>query len=89
MPSKPATFCSYQAKARLNDDFKLPGDTMTAQATQMHENIQRIMAEAGFGFEDVAKVTAYLDNCDERQELDAVRKKYFGPHKPASTLFWG
>ena len=60
---------------------------MTAQATQMHDNLQRIMAEAGFGFEDVAKVTAYLDDCDERQELDAVRRKYFGPHRPASTLF--
>ena len=45
------------------------------------------MAEAGFGWEDAAKVTAYMDNCDQRNELNAVRKKYFGPHKPASTLF--
>ena len=80
-------FLFVSGQGPFDDNFALPGDTMTAQATQMHDNIERIMAEAGFGFEDVAKVTAYLDNCDERKELDEVRKKYFGPHKPASTLF--
>ena len=80
-------FLFVSGQGPFDGDFKLPGDTMTAQATQMHDSIQRIMAAAGFGFEDVAKATAYMDNCDERQELDAVRRKYFGPHRPASTLF--
>ena len=80
-------FLFVSGQSPFDDALGLSGDTMTAQATQMHDNLQRIMAEAGFGFEDVAKVTAYLDDCDERRELDAVRKTYFGPHRPASTLF--
>ena len=80
-------FLFVSGQGPFDRDLALPGDTMAAQAAQMHDNIRDIMAAAGFGFEDVAKVTAYLDNCDERQELDAVRKSYFGPHRPASTLF--
>ncbi len=80
-------FLFVSGQGPFDAGFELAGDTMTSQATQMHDNIERIMAEAGFGFEDVAKVTAYLDNCDERQELNAVRETYFGRHRPASTLF--
>ena len=80
-------FLFVSGQGGLDGDLVLAGDGMTAQAARMHDNIGRIMAEAGFGFEDVAKVTAYLDDCDERRELDAVRRQYFGPHRPASTLF--
>ena len=79
-------FLFVSGQSPFDDALGLPGDTMAAQATQMHDNLQRIMAEAGFGFDDVAKVTAYLDDCDERPELNAVRRKYFGPHRPASTM---
>ena len=80
-------FLFVSGQGPFDAGFELAGDTMTSQATQVHDNIERIMAEAGFGFEDVAKVTAYLDDCDERQALNAVRETYFGPHRPASTLF--
>jgi len=66
--------------------FVLDGTTMTDHATRVHDNLALIMSEAGFGFDDVAKVTCYMDNCDEREELNGVREKYFGASKPASTL---
>ena len=49
-------FLFVSGQGPFDGEFRLPGDSMTAQATQMHDNVQRIMAEAGFGFEDVAKV---------------------------------
>ncbi|MDE0056589.1 MAG: RidA family protein [Defluviicoccus sp.] len=80
-------FLFVSGQGPFDPGFALAGDTMTAQAEQVHDNLRRVMEEAGFGFGDVAKVTAYLDDCDERQELNAVRQRYFGRHRPASTLF--
>ena len=80
-------FLFVSGQGPFDAGFALAGDTMTSQAEQVHDNLRRVMEEAGFGFGDVAKVTAYLDDCDERQELNAVRQRYFGRHRPASTLF--
>ena len=72
----------------FDDNLKLVGgDDMTAQAVQTHDNIERILAAGGMSYEDVAKVTVYMDNTEERKVLDEVRKRYFGNTRPASTLF--
>ncbi len=80
-------FLFVSGQGPFDADFVLDGTTMTEHATRVHHNLELIMTEAGFGFEDVAKVTCYMDNCNERAELNEVRKKYFGASKPASTLF--
>ena len=79
-------FLFVSGQGPFDANFVLDGTTMTDHATRVHENIGLIMKEAGFGFNDVAKVTCYMDNCDEREELNGVRQKYFGASKPASTL---
>ena len=35
---------------------------------------------------DVCKVTVFLKNVADREKVNTVRKEYFGPHRPASTL---
>ena len=79
-------FLFVSGQGPFDANFVLDGTTMTDHATRVHENIGWIMKEAGFGFNDVAKITCYMDNCDEREELNGVRQKYFGASKPASTL---
>ena len=79
-------FLFVSGQGPFDANFVLDGTTMTDHATRVHENLALIMKEAGFGFDDVAKVTCYMDDCDEREELNGVRQKYFGASKPASTL---
>ena len=59
---------------------------IVAQTRQVHENIKRCLAAAGGTFADVCKVTVFLKNVADREKVNTVRKEYFGPHRPASTL---
>src|SRR5262245_66010993 len=62
------------------------GNDATAQARQVHENLKRCLAAAGATFADVCKVTVFLKNIADREEVNVARKEYFGPHPPPSTL---
>ncbi|CAG2150672.1 2-iminobutanoate/2-iminopropanoate deaminase [Cupriavidus yeoncheonensis] len=61
---------------------------LVAQARQCFENIRAILARAGATMQDVVKMTTYFTcNLDEAvaSEYWAVRKAFFGEHRPAST----
>jgi reactive intermediate/imine deaminase len=62
------------------------GDDVAAQARKVFENIGAILEAAGAGFADVAKVTVYLTDVDDRQTINPVRQEFFGSARPASTL---
>lgn len=62
------------------------GDDVAAQARQVFENIGVVLAAAGATFADVAKVTVYLTDVDDRAAINPVRQEVFGDAKPASTL---
>jgi len=62
------------------------GDDVVAQARQVFENLGAILAAGGCSFADVAKVTVYLTDVDERPAVNAVRREVFGATRPASTL---
>jgi reactive intermediate/imine deaminase len=62
------------------------GDDVAAQARKVFENIGAILAAAGSTFADVAKVTVYLTNVDDRPLINPVRQEVFGDARPASTL---
>ena len=62
------------------------GDDVAAQARKVFENIGAILAAAGATFADVAKVTVYVTDVDDRPAINPVRQAVFGNAKPASTL---
>jgi reactive intermediate/imine deaminase len=62
------------------------GDDVAAQARKVFENIGAILAAGGATFADVAKVTVYLTDVDDRPLINPVRQEVFGDAKPASTL---
>jgi len=62
------------------------GDDVVAQARQVFANLGAVLAAAGAGFADVAKVTVYLTDIEDRPRINPVRQQTFGEQRPASTL---
>lgn len=62
------------------------GDDIVAQAQQVFENMRRVLAAAGCGFEDVVKVTIFLTDVEDRAKINPFRQQVFGAARPASTL---
>lgn len=57
-----------------------------AQAEFIWRQIGRILAAAGGGYADIAKVTTYLCDMGARETAMAVRARFLGEHVAASTL---
>jgi 2-iminobutanoate/2-iminopropanoate deaminase len=62
------------------------GDDVVAQARQTLENVGAVLAAAGCSFADVAKVTIFLTDVDDRPLINPLRQEFFGDARPASTL---
>jgi reactive intermediate/imine deaminase len=62
------------------------GGDVAAQARQTLANIGHVLAAAGATPADVAKVTVYLTDVDDRAKINPARQEFFGDARPASTL---
>jgi enamine deaminase RidA (YjgF/YER057c/UK114 family) len=69
-------------------DGKLAGSTMTAQLEQVLKNLAAALQSQGLDFNHVAKVTIFTTDIAAFRAPDAaaIRGKYFGDARPASTL---
>ena len=56
------------------------------QTRQIFRNLRRVLEAAGGGPWDVAKLTIFMRDVDQRSLINPVRKEFFGEHRPASTL---
>ena len=59
---------------------------ITAQTTQVFENIKKALAAAGADFSDLVKITVYVTDPRFREALSDVRRRYLTDELPASTL---
>lgn len=57
-----------------------------AQADQAWRNLVAVLAAAGMAVTDVVRMTMYLVRADDVPVAQAVRTRFMGGHKPASTL---
>lgn len=57
----------------------------TAQATQVFENIKKILEATGASLRDVVRMTYYVTSREDMEKVRAVRFKYFSEYMPAST----
>jgi 2-iminobutanoate/2-iminopropanoate deaminase len=81
----PLLFISGQVP--LDREGKLVGHgNVKAQAGQVLENIKTILEEAGASIRDVIKVTVFLTDIGQLEEVGEVRMRYFPADGPASTL---
>ena len=56
------------------------------QTRQIFRNLRRILETAGATPSDVAKLTIFMRDVDQRPLINPVRQEFFGAHRPASTL---
>ena len=67
---------------------KVVGPAMTQQLEQVLKNLQIALKSQGADFSNVAKINIYVTDVDAFRAPDAaaIRAKYFGANRPASTL---
>jgi len=71
----------------VDADGRLVGDSdVVEQARQVFRLMAAVLAAAGASFHDVAKVTIFLTDVDDRVAINSVRQEVFGSARPASTL---
>ncbi len=61
-------------------------DDVVEQFDLALRNLDACLKAAGGGAEHVVKVTVFLTNIDDRTRINPARQRYFGEHRPASTL---
>ena len=59
---------------------------ITAQATQVFENVGKALAAGGATFADLVKITVYITDSRYREPVGEVRRRYIQSDFPASTL---
>jgi enamine deaminase RidA (YjgF/YER057c/UK114 family) len=59
---------------------------MTAQAEQVFKNLSAALGAHGATFENVVKATLFVTRMDLAHEVVAVRKRFYGSNRPASTF---
>jgi reactive intermediate/imine deaminase len=66
-------------------DGSVPDD-VGRQAELAVASIDACLTAAGAGAEHVVKVNVYLTDINDRGKINPARQRYFGAHRPASTL---
>jgi enamine deaminase RidA (YjgF/YER057c/UK114 family) len=66
-------------------DGSIPNGVV-AQFDLAIRNLDACLKAAGGGPEHVVKVTVFLTDVDDRKRINPARQRYFGEHRPASTL---
>lgn len=59
---------------------------VSAQTRQVCENIKAAVEQAGGTLDDVCRVDVYVRNIEDFDKIHAVRREYFKPPLPASTM---
>jgi len=74
----------YHAHPHVPEEHQVP-NSMREQAHLTFRNIKMSLDAAGVDWGDVIKVTRYLTDMRDMDELNAVQREYLGGHRPAST----
>lgn len=75
----------YHRHPHVADETACPDD-IKEQTRRTMENIELVLDAEGLTFRDVVKVTKYLTDLREADDMHAVLREYFGDWKPASTM---
>jgi 2-iminobutanoate/2-iminopropanoate deaminase len=78
-------FCSGQIGIGVDGKIIDPNDARV-QIVQAFTNLRTVLENAGASLEHVVKITSFLVNEADRGVLVEVRRQFFKPPYPASTL---
>jgi 2-iminobutanoate/2-iminopropanoate deaminase len=62
-------------------------ETIEAQTEQVMKNIEAILKEAGYGFENVVKSTCLLSDMANFKAMNEIYGKYYAVNPPARAAF--
>ncbi len=65
----------------------LAGEPIAEQTERAMENVLAILEAEGAGVEDLLKVTIYLDDIDDFEEMNEVYAGFFDEEPPARSAF--
>lgn len=69
----------------IRADGSIPEDVVT-QFDVALENLGACLKTVGASPQQVVKVTVFLTDVDDRARINPARQRFFGEHRPASTL---
>jgi 2-iminobutanoate/2-iminopropanoate deaminase len=69
----------------LDPETGILPEGVEAQTKQALQNIDAILAEAGFSREDVVKTTVFIRNMGDFGMVNGIYADFFGEHKPARS----
>ena len=69
----------------LDPETGILPEGVEAQTKQALQNIDAILAEAGYSREDVAKTTVFIRNMGDFGTVNGIYADFFGGHKPARS----
>ena len=78
-------FISGMTARRADGSIAGIGD-IEAQTRQVCENLKAAVEEAGGGMDDICRVDVYVRNMEHFDLIHKVRREYFHPPAPASTM---
>jgi enamine deaminase RidA (YjgF/YER057c/UK114 family) len=78
-------FISGMTARRADGSIAGVGD-IEAQTRQVCENIKSAVEEAGGTMDDICRVDVYVRNMEHFDRIHKVRREYFKPPAPASTM---
>jgi 2-iminobutanoate/2-iminopropanoate deaminase len=81
---QPARWLSIAGQVGRGADGQIP-DGIEAQAEIAWRNLVEVLKESGMDVGDLVEITVYLLNREDNAGFDAVRKKWLGSLRPAST----
>lgn len=64
---------------------KIEAEDIREQTIQVLKNMENILQEAGYGFENVVKTTCYLKNMDDFQVFNQTYAQFFTGDEPARS----
>jgi enamine deaminase RidA (YjgF/YER057c/UK114 family) len=80
------TWTAGQVAMNAEGDLVGEGD-IVAQTRQVFRNIEALLADAGAGWHDVVKLTYFVTDVSQLDEIRRVRDEFVDPDRlPASTL---
>jgi 2-iminobutanoate/2-iminopropanoate deaminase/2-aminomuconate deaminase len=75
----------YHQHPHVPEEHVLPHD-IKEQTRRCLDSIHTVLEKKGMSWRNVVKVTKYMTDMRDADEMHAVMNEYFGDWKPASTL---
>jgi reactive intermediate/imine deaminase len=70
-------------------DGKVVRESVDAETRQVMDNLGRVLADHGYGFDDVVRATVYLRDIEDYHEMNRAYASYFGDVFPARACIGG